>query len=264
MNKKQWALIGVIALGITGFLLGKFVIYNEVDQIPYTGLEAFYPELADSNKSSVVTHSAYHLKYSEAHEQPEWVVYLLTNNMVKQLNANRKSYFKKDTLIETESATPKDYLQSNYDRGHMVPPADMRINDKYMGEAFLMSNVSPQNSDFNGGIWKDLEHKVRGWALAEDSLVVITGPVFKEMKLRLGKNKVTVPSHFFKVILDITGPDYKAVAFYMPNEKSDKSFWNYAMPVDKLEKKLNMDFFPNIRQRSFKSIEKEFDKDKWK
>ena len=41
----------------------------------------------------------------------------------------------------------------------------------------MLSNISPQDPDFNRGIWRDLEARVRDWADLHGEVFVVTGPV---------------------------------------------------------------------------------------
>ena len=69
----------------------------------------------------------------------------------------RSDNFRKDPHISTGSATLKDYKESGYDRGHLIPASDMKWSPDAMSASFFMINMSPQDPSFNWGIWKKLE-----------------------------------------------------------------------------------------------------------
>ena len=73
-----------------------------------------------------------------------------------------------------------------------------------MIECFYLSNMVPQvGKGMNQGIWKDLEEKVRKWAIARGELFIFTGPVYEGgAKETIGKNRVAVPSALYKIIYD--------------------------------------------------------------
>lgn len=77
-----------------------------------------------SNSSKIIQHTGYALKYNEEFEQAEWVAYQLT---IEEVNGDfeRSNNFRKDPRISTGSATLKDYKNSGYDRGHLIPASDM-------------------------------------------------------------------------------------------------------------------------------------------
>lgn len=195
--------------------------------------------------SNLVKHTYYSLSYSEKNEQANWVYYCLTDSMVIKGGQERSSSFKMDKLVPTESAKSSDYTKSGFDRGHLCPAADMDFNATAMQESFLMSNVSPQTPDFNRGIWKELEEQVRAWAKKEREIYIVTGPIFKDTKGVIGKEEVTVPGYFFKIIYDITD-NPRMIAFVLPNEKSSRPLTDFVVPVDKAEELTGFNFFSQL------------------
>ena len=121
----------------------------------------------------VIRHVGYTLSYNEIHEQANWVAYELTAEEVAG-EVERKDAFRADPEVESGSAALADYRGSGYDRGHLAPVADMKWSAEAMAESFYMSNMSPQKPEFNRGIWKKLEMKVRGWATREEAVLIVT------------------------------------------------------------------------------------------
>ncbi|MBC8004816.1 MAG: DNA/RNA non-specific endonuclease [Verrucomicrobia bacterium] len=193
----------------------------------------------------VVRHSGFTLSYNEQYEQANWVYYSLTDQMVRKSEAERSSSFKEDKKVKSGSAKSSDYSRSGYDRGHLCPAADMDFDPVAMKESFLMSNVSPQEPDFNRGIWKQLEETVRDWAIQEKLLYIVTGPIFNDNKGFIGQSEVLVPGYFFKVIYDPTDQP-KMIAFVMPNQASDRPLTEYAVPIDEAERLTGFDFFSQL------------------
>ncbi len=202
------------------------------------------PSCLFSTTGEVVRHTYYVLSYDENHEQAEWVTYELTRDHLNENWAERPNTFRPDPEVRTESATPRDYSGSGYDKGHLCPAADMAFNEAAIDESFLMSNMSPQVPAFNGGIWRELEECTRDWARKFNHLYVVTGPVLTSAALgQIGFSKVSVPPSYYKVLL---APDQQhAIAFVLPNEMSTKPVLEYAYSIDKVEKLTGLDFFPN-------------------
>lgn len=216
--------------------------------------------LPTSTTNQIVKHTYYSLSYSEAHEQAEWVYYILTKGMVQGVQ-KRKDQFRSDPSVTSGSATLKDYKGSGYDRGHLCPAADMKMNNMSMSESFYMSNMSPQEPSFNRGIWKKLEAKVRDWALEEDTNVV-TGGVLTSSKGTIGASEVTVPKYYYKVIYDPTGEE-KMIALILPNEKSNEQLVNYVVSVDSVETLTGIDFFPDLDDEIENRLESELQGELW-
>lgn len=200
---------------------------------------------APGKSDKEVRRTGYALGYSEKYEQALWVQYRLTREQVTNKNTVRSNDFKDDPDIPTGSANAKDYSKSGYDKGHLAPAEDMRYSDVAMRESFYMSNMSPQSSGFNRGVWKRLEKTVRRFAFAEGSIVVVTGPIFDKHGGRTIGDGVAVPTAFYKVIYDET-PPCKMIAFLLPHESSQKDIKDFVCTVSKVEERTGLKFFPKL------------------
>ena len=192
---------------------------------------------------TLIDRPGYALGYIEYHEQAAFVIYKLTAREALTKEAKRTNRFRSDPEIPTGSATAADYRRSGYDRGHLAPAADMAFSVQTMADSFFMSNMSPQKPAFNRGIWKRLEEQVRQIAIREKAIYVVTGPILPKKKtVTIGANQVTVPTHYYKVIFDLT-PPRKMIGFILPNEGSDRPLEDFAVTVDVVEKATGLDFF---------------------
>ncbi|RMA66496.1 DNA/RNA non-specific endonuclease [Ulvibacter antarcticus] len=218
--------------------------------------------LPTSTTGAIVNHTYYSLSYSEAHEQAEWVAYSLSKNQLSK-NDIERPYFVEDRLVKTKSADWRNYKNSGFDRGHLCPAGDRRFSYDAYHETFLTSNISPQNHEFNSGIWNSLEQKVRFWAEKYDGVYVVTGGVLKDGLPGIGEESVSVPEEFYKIILDASEGNYKAVAFLIPNEAQNGSFYDFAVPIDTIETKTGIDFFPNLSEAIQKKLESKIDLSAW-
>lgn len=216
-----------------------------------------------SQGAALVEHRWFSLSYIEAHEQAEWVAHELTKDRLNSQWADRGGMsFMPDPLVSTESATPRDYTGSGYDRGHLCPAADMAFDTAALRETFYMSNISPQAKGFNTGVWKELEIQVRRWARQHGRLYVVTGPLLSRQGIRsLGANEVTVPVGFYKVLY---APDQEAaIGFVVPNQKTEKAVMDYAFNVDYVEKLSGIDFFPHLSDETITAAEAKIDMSLW-
>ena len=192
---------------------------------------------------TLIDRPGYALGYIEYHEQAAFVIYKLTAREALTKEAKRTNRFRSDPEIPTGSATTADYRRSGYDRGHLAPAADMAFSVQTMADSFFMSNMSPQKPAFNRGIWKRLEEQVRQIAIREKAIYVVTGPILPKKKtVTIGANQVTVPTHYYKVIFDLT-PPRKMIGFILPNEGSNEPLVTFAVTVDAVEKATGLNFF---------------------
>lgn len=227
-------------------------------QIPITDLEI--PILKPD--SYIINHFAYSLCYNEESEQAEWVAYLLTRNETRSIY-KRSDRFIEDPMVKTRSADHSDYSKSGFDRGHLAPAGDMGWSSQSMEESFYYSNMSPQDPSFNRGIWKKMEEMVRAWALEYDSLYIVTGPVLNSGLQSIGQNGVAVPKFYYKIILDNSGKDKKALAFLVPNKGSKESISSFVVNIDKVEEITGIDFFPLLPDNIEKSLEANVNENQW-
>ncbi len=234
----------------------------EYVHIPTSGiadLELLYFEKTDM----VISHPGFTLLYDEEHEQALWVAYHLTREELYGL-FERKDNFRSDPSIPTESASLADYRGGGYDRGHLIPAADLTWSEEAMGASFYMSNMSPQATAFNRGIWSDLEAVVRNFADTEGSVYVVTGPVLTDGPYKtIGPNQVSIPNAYYKVILDYQEPELKAIGFVLPNEGSKEDLTNFATTVREVEEITGLDFFHRLSDPQEELLETTLSIDAW-
>lgn len=198
--------------------------------------------LPTSTTGVIVEHGFFTLSYSEIHEQAEWVAYVLLKSHISN-NEFERPYFVEDREVKTGSADWRNYKNSGYDRGHLCPAGDRRFSYEAYHETFLTSNISPQDREFNSGVWNFLEQKVRYWAKKYEGVYVVTGGILKEDLPTIGNENVSVPEEFYKIILDASDGNYKMLAFLIPNSATNESFYEFVVPVDEIEAKTGIDFF---------------------
>lgn len=196
--------------------------------------------------NQIVEHSVYVLSYNNTHEQADWVFYKLTKSMINGQTI-RSNDFREDPMVKLVTASTDDYRGSGYSRGHLCPSADIRTDEEANSETFYMSNMSPQLSEFNGGIWNDLEGQVRHWARKHNEVWVATGPVLKKGLKKIGRNtKVSVPELYYKIVYSSKSGG-RMIAFVMPNEDCEgHTYDEYVVTVDEIEEMTGIDFFPGV------------------
>ena len=168
-----------------------------------------------------------------------------------------------DREVKTGSADWRNYKNSGYDRGHLCPAGDRRFSYEAYHETFLTSNISPQNREFNSGVWNFLEQKVRYWAKKYDGVYVVTGGVLKEGLPTIGDENVSVPEEFYKIILDASDGNFKVLAFLIPNKATNESFYEFVVPVDDIEAKTGIDFFSSLPDAIEEKLEVSIDLKSW-
>lgn len=214
----------------------------------------------------VVDHKNYTELYSPMNKQSACVVYLLTKEMVEHPTYKRVNAFKKDPQIKKDYSLPSDYDHSGYDKGHLCPCEDMRWDKDAMLSTFYMSNMSPQLPKFNRGDWKRLEEMTRQFALDNDSVIVIVIPIYNDKPRYIGVDNVSVPSAFCKIIIDVSYPTYKAIAFIMTNDNTvGRDIYKCAMTITSSEKITDYQLFSSEKDLTpYKNFLEKTDVSEWK
>ncbi|PHI21142.1 DNA/RNA endonuclease [Lewinellaceae bacterium SD302] len=241
------AIIAALAWGFNSYLGdgGGGGQEPEPDRIDYAGAEFFYPT---GGKGELIEHAGFALSYLEDWEQAEWTAHILTReNLEKDWN-KRSNNFRPDPFVQSRTAIDDDYRGSGYDRGHLVPSADLAWNAEWADESFMFSNISPQARQFNQGIWRELEETTRDWAKKFKRLYVITGPITTQApKGTIGRrNRVAIPVAYFKVLLDLDDPERKGIGFLIPNQVSFEPLYDYAYSIDEIEEVSGLNFFSDL------------------
>ena len=105
---------------------------------------------------------------------------------------------------------------------------------------------------------------MRYFAITEGKIVVVTGPILpKEKTITIGANRVTVPTHYYKVIFDLT-PPRKMIGFILPNEGSNEPLAAFAVTVDAVEKATGLDFFSKVPGEEQDRLERTISVKAWK
>ena len=138
-----------------------------------TDASAFELEPVSSSCPQTIDYTHYSVCYSQRFKQAEWTIHLLTEKSIRG-QQRRTDDFRPDHRA-FPVVSHRAFSGSGFDRGHLVPAADMKLNKKAMSETFYMTNMSPQTPGFNRGIWKSLEYGFRKAVLTYGSTIVDSG-----------------------------------------------------------------------------------------
>lgn len=219
--------------------------------------------LPSSTTGTLVEHDHFSLSYHETYEQAEWVAYTLHKDHLTN-DDRKRPYFIEDPKVPTKSADWRNYRGSGYDRGHLCPAGDRRFSEYAYNETFYTSNITPQDKEFNAGVWNRLEQQVRYWAKRYGTLFVVTGGVLEQDLPHIGDEDVAVPKSYYKMISRGSGANLKVVAFLIPHRESPAQLRQFLVPVDQLERITGIDFFKNLPHTIQDSIESKVDSEGWK
>lgn len=236
-----------------------------VDQkIPFDTALMELPRLGCTANERLISHCGFNLSYNDRWLLANWVAYELTAEETQGEEKRRNYSFLPDPEVPN-GATSADYSGSGFCRGHLAPAADMKWDACAMRSSFYFTNICPQDKDLNNGCWERLERRCRGWAKQQggSGIYIVCGPVVKSTERTIGRNRVVVPSAFYKVILRKRKNRDEGVGFVMPNRAESASVEYYAVSIDAVEALTGIDFFCNLPDEVESVVEASFRYEDW-
>ncbi|KAL9965604.1 hypothetical protein ACROYT_G029429 [Oculina patagonica] len=213
----------------------------------------------------------YVLSYNRRLRLANWVSEHLTARNVynKDLDRSKCDFASDPSVHPLFGTTNDDYRKSGYDRGHLAAAANHRSSQNSMCATFFLSNMSPQvGSGFNRDAWEHLEKYSRHLTKSYKNVYVITGPLFLPkqeadnqlyVKYKLiGKNRIAVPTHYFKVILGETrNNQLEMQSFILPNQPINEKtpLHMFHVPVETIERASGLIFFDKVPRHAILQIQ---------
>jgi endonuclease G len=176
--------------------------------------------------------------YSPRDKKPIYTVEKLNGDQLQAPHPRRTNQFYEEARLSIrERSLLADYRGSGYDRGHNVPAGDM-TREQGMAQSFSLANMMPQARQNNQGIWaKRVEEPTRMYIKrSQGDIFVFTGSTGKAGSI--GKSKVTVPTHLYKLVFDPT----KKEAWAHWVENTDDAQMSPPISYAELVQKTGIDF----------------------
>lgn len=173
-----------------------------------------------ATESRLICRFGYALEHDNLRKVPLWAAYTITPSRVLGCYPRTSGFSAEPSLPKGRRAELSDYTNSGYDRGHLVPNSDARWHMQVEDDTNVLSNAAPMDINLNRGAWKVLEDRVRVFVVERRSTMLIyAGPIFGPEDKAIGLGAVTVPSAFYKVIIDQR--TRQVLAFIYPNAPID-------------------------------------------
>jgi len=204
----------------------------------------------------------------------------------------RKDDFKADPEVAVSSQL-NDYKNSGFARGHLCPSADRLCSVNQNKQTFFLTNMQPQYTSHNSGLWSRLEDQVRSFATDDsytgahcDTLYVVKAATITDQVTigedvvdgvyfnnnhtahQLCNDRLLIPKYFYMALLHYNKDtdSYQALAFWTDHIGTTQSVANlgdYAISIDELEKRTGLDFFCNLPDDIEAEVEKTLDLSFW-
>jgi endonuclease G len=218
--------------------------------------------------NDLIIRDIYAMSSNDLTKFADWVAYRLDSVTISGPSQKERKWEPDPWLEEKETLEPKDYDGApkalSIDRGHQAPLANFK-GTKSAFETNYLSNITPQKSILNQGVWKDLEDKEREFTLDYGLVYVITGPLYEKDMPALPKadEPHKIPSGYWKIIAIPSEQDISLIhdiqifAFIFDQETPKKSeLSTHLVSIDEVEKRSKLDFFSDLQDKLEADLEK--------
>ena len=200
-----------------------------------------------------------------------WIAFRWDIDNTVDNNIGRTEAWAEDTDIPSQyRSTFSNHSSNGYDRGHMIASEDRQCSASANSQTFLLSNIHPQYSKFNGSVnnvsyvWLNLEKRLQNLYKAwnktyneGDTIYVVKGGTIADDQIIEIKKGIPVPKYFFVALLykkanvNIGYKGYRAIGYWIEhtngtNTANGSALNNYCVSIDVLEQKTGIDFFCNL------------------
>uniref|UniRef100_A0A672KQR4 Endonuclease n=1 Tax=Sinocyclocheilus grahami TaxID=75366 RepID=A0A672KQR4_SINGR len=218
-------------------------------------------ELPPGSSRDVRKRKSYVMSYNKETKNAQWV-YEILNTMTLQKNCK-----------EHMSLGKNEFKIKSYDQGHLAAAANHKSCQEAYHDTYLLSNMTPQLSLLNKGMWLTLEQYCRDFVKDDRvrNVHVYTGPLYLKKEKRSKKYSCmpnpknekdfggkALPTHFFKVVIveEKDGKVRKPESCYvMPNEAPQTTDLNvYRMNIGEFQRVSGLTFIehrPNKNMRDY-------------
>lgn len=137
----------------------------------------------------------FEIVYSEKLQQPKFIRYTV---QCPNGDASRKGmdFYVCDSILTSDNL---DYVNNQYDKGHLAPAADFNCNKEMLYKTFSYLNCSLQQENLNRTTWRLLEARERELAKTHGKVIVEIRCVYSKTSIVLPSG-ATVPDGYYKTI----------------------------------------------------------------
>ncbi len=202
----------------------------------------------------LIVRDQFAISYNDSLGQPNWVSWNFTPD--DRGSSGRTDAWSEDSLLPAGvyRLQPNDYSNTGFTRGHMCPSGDRTVTSNDNTFTFLMSNMVPQTSHNNAGVWNNFENETRNLGAAGNEVLIISGPSGFDGS-RISTGKASIPAYVWKIAVVVpagTTPiterittSTRVIAIKVPNVTSGLSddWRTYLTTVNQIQQDTGFTFF---------------------
>jgi len=171
----------------------------------------------------IIDKEVFEICYSNKRKGALAVWYELKGELVSKRNIKKRPKFYTEKNIKSKyRAKPKDYKKTGFDRGHLASDASFDYDEKKQRKAYSMANVVPQYPRVNRVKWLKVERYERLVAVKMKKVKVVNIVDYSEDKGTIGKNKISIPTAFIKILFNDDEKYIKCFRYENNKEKEIK------------------------------------------
>jgi DNA/RNA endonuclease G (NUC1) len=208
----------------------------------------------------LVSRSQFVLSYNDDTHQANWVSWsysLADDGTQARTDAWAVEELLPSGYLRIGTASFGSYGGITFDRGHMCPSADRTTSYNDNAVLFRMSNIIPQASSNNQGLWAQFEDYCRALSSGGSEILLICGP--SEFTGNRISNQMSIPGSVWKIAVVIpnatsTTPadqrintSCRVIAILTPNVNTGLGSWqSYITSVEEIEAVTGFKFFTAV------------------
>ncbi|OGU60128.1 MAG: hypothetical protein A2X64_01185 [Ignavibacteria bacterium GWF2_33_9] len=208
--------------------------------------------------NDLIIRDIYALSSNDSTKFADWVAYRLDKETLTGPSQQKRKWAADPWLDDNETLEPNDYKDApkilKIDRGHQAPLANFK-GTKVANETNYLSNITPQKSELNQGVWKNLEEKERELTETFDLVYVMTGTLYEKTIPNLPKadENHKVPSGYWKIIAipferDISDLEQLQIFGFIFDQETPRKdpIEKHLVSINEIEKIAKLDFFNEL------------------
>ncbi len=254
--------IGVVLL----IIFSNNILHSQYTEIHCKHFIYGYPK-GSPQTNDLIIRDIYALSSNDSTKFADWVAYRLDTKTITGASQKERDWATDPWLDTWETLQPNDYKdaskQLHIDRGHQAPLSDFKGTEDAF-ETNYLSNITPQNSDLNRGLWEKLEEDERKLTEKYGLVYVMTGTLYEKQMPKLPKATKfhIIPSGYWKIIVIPYNQDIKDLSkieifgfIFSQNTPKTDNIKNHLVSIDEIQRRSHLDFFWELDSKIQKTLE---------